>query len=96
MPLVKALYTIANILLAMAMFPEVQQKAQAELEHVVGSGRLPDFDDNLPYIQAITMEGLRWIPTVPLGVPHRVTADDEYRGCRIPKGTMIMPVSDPS
>lgn len=78
----------------MAMYPEVQQKAQAELEAVVGAGRLPEFDDDLPYVHAIVLESLRWMPVVPLGVPHRVTADDEYRGYRIPKGAMIIPVSD--
>ncbi|PFH47241.1 hypothetical protein AMATHDRAFT_43065 [Amanita thiersii Skay4041] len=31
--------------LAMAMFPEVQKRAQAELDRVVGSDRLPTFDD---------------------------------------------------
>lgn len=77
----------------MAMYPEVQCKAQSELDGVVGNGRSPEFEDNLPYIQAVVMESLRWIPVVPLGVPHCVSADDEYRGQRIPKGSMIIPVS---
>ena len=76
----------------MVLHPEVYAKAQAELDHVVGSGRLPTFDDDLPYVQAVIMEGLRWMPVTPLGVPHRVTNEDEYRGYRIPKGAVIMPV----
>lgn len=79
----------------MAMRPEVQKRARTELDAVVGPGRLPDFEDceSLPYIEAIYMESTRWLPVVPLGVPHTVTVDDEYRGYLIPKGTVIVPVS---
>lgn len=80
----------------MAMFPEVQKKAQAELDAHIGSGRLPDYSDyeSLVYIRAITLEAMRWIPVVPLGLPHRVTIDDEYQGISIPKGTIIISVSN--
>jgi cytochrome P450 len=46
----------------MAMYPEVQKKAQAEIDSVVGKDRLPDFDDreSLPYVSAILKEVLRW------------------------------------
>ncbi|THH28795.1 hypothetical protein EUX98_g5389 [Antrodiella citrinella] len=85
----------SSFLTAMAMFPEVQRKAQAELDAHIGLDRLPDFTDyedmdNLIYIRAITLEAMRWIPVVPLGLPHRVTADDEYGGYFIPKGTVII------
>ena len=61
--------------LAMAMYPNVQRKAQEELDRVVGKDRLPDFQDqdSLPYINALIMELLRWHPIAPLGVPHRST-----------------------
>ena len=51
------------------MYPEVQRKAQEELDAVVGRGRLPTFDDleSLVYIQAIVKEILRWHPVGPLG-----------------------------
>ena len=53
----------------MATFPEVQKKAQAELDRVVGNQRLPDYDDqaNLPYFAALMKEVLRWRPVTPLG-----------------------------
>lgn len=40
----------------MMMFPDVQQKAQEQLDRVVGSDRLPTFEDSeeLPYITAVT------------------------------------------
>ena len=57
-----------NIILALAKYPEVQQKAQQELDEVVGD-RLPNFDDrdSLPYIDALIYESLRWNPSLPAG-----------------------------
>ncbi|TCD68727.1 hypothetical protein EIP91_010011 [Steccherinum ochraceum] len=82
-----------SFILAMAMFPEVQKKAQAELEHVVGMGRLPDFNDlpALVYLNAVVLETVRWMPTIPLGVPHYVKVEDECNGYRIPKGSIVIP-----
>ena len=79
----------------MMLNPEIQAKAQAELDRVVGPNRLPDFSDydNLVYIQAIALESIRWIIIFPLGVSHRLICDDEYKGFFIPRGTTIMPVS---
>ena len=52
----------------MAMYPAVQQKAQAEIDLVVGPSRLPDFGDrdSLPYINALMKESMRWQSIVPL------------------------------
>ena len=76
----------------MALFPQVQLKAQAELDRVVGPDRLPDYDDlvNLPYIKAIVMETMRWTPVAPLSVPHSVKEDDEYKGWIVPKGSVVV------
>ena len=45
----------------MALYPEVQKKAQAEIDAVVGQNRLPDFHDrpSLPYTNAIVKESSR-------------------------------------
>lgn len=53
----------------MILHPEVQAKAQAELDAVVGCGRLPEISDrpNLPYINAVILELLRWRPVAPMG-----------------------------
>ena len=55
--------------MAMAMYPDAQNKAQAELDKVVGTGRLPDFGDreDLIYLKALTMEMMRWHQVTPLG-----------------------------
>ena len=53
----------------MALYPEVQKKAHAEIDAVVGPNRLPDFEDrpSLPYVNAIVKESSRWNLVLPLG-----------------------------
>ncbi|KXN84611.1 O-methylsterigmatocystin oxidoreductase [Leucoagaricus sp. SymC.cos] len=79
--------------LAMALYPDAQQTAQAELDAIVGRNRLPDFDDqpNLPYINALCKEVLRWQNVVPLSVAHATSKDDVYEGFFIPKGSVVVP-----
>ncbi|KAF9223380.1 cytochrome P450 [Gyrodon lividus] len=74
--------TFFVFLLAMVLDPNVQTRAQQEIDRVVGSERLPNFDDrpNLPYIEAVYLETLRWGATVPLGLPHVTTTSDIYAG----------------
>lgn len=77
----------------MALFPEAQKRAQAELDAVVGPGRLPDFSDmdQLPYTNATVKEALRWHVVLPVGVSHRTLEDDEINGYFIPAGTTVIP-----
>lgn len=50
--------------LIMLLFPEARDKAQAEIDSVVGTHRLPTFADreNLPYVEALMKELIRWHP----------------------------------
>jgi cytochrome P450 len=85
--------TLYGFVQAMVLFPEVQKKAQAEIERVVGHDRLPTMEDEpkLQYIRGCMKESMRWMPTTILGaVPHAVTEDDHYMGYLIPKGAGIM------
>ena len=61
--------SVQAIFLAMALYPEVQKKAQAEIDAVIGPDRLPDFQDrpSLPYINAVVKESMRWHLVTPLG-----------------------------
>lgn len=79
--------------LAITVFPEVQKKAQEELDRVIGNDRLPVSADRdtLPYIMAVMKETHRWHPIAPMGLPHTSTAEDIYKGYRIPKGAILMP-----
>ncbi|TEB32646.1 cytochrome P450 [Coprinellus micaceus] len=85
--------TLHAFFLAMSLFPEVQKKAQAELDSVIGNGRLPSMDDRsqLPYCNAVASEALRWHCVTPTAVPHRVMEDNIFNGYFIPKGSLIMP-----
>ncbi|KDQ62053.1 hypothetical protein JAAARDRAFT_122537 [Jaapia argillacea MUCL 33604] len=87
---VSAIYTF---FLAMTLFPDIQKKAQDELDAVVGTDRLPVFGDreHLPYVEALVKEVFRWHPVAPLGVPHRLMEDDVHNGYLIPKGSIVIP-----
>ena len=55
--------TLMTFIACMIHHPEVQRKGQAEIDKVVGSGRLPEFEDraSLPYVQAILQETMRYV-----------------------------------
>ncbi|KAJ3552235.1 hypothetical protein NM688_g4258 [Phlebia brevispora] len=83
---------LSAFMFAMLWHPDVMQRAQAELDTVVGRDRMPtleDYDD-LSYVRAIVREILRWWPVAPLGVPKNTMEDNWYQGYFIPKGTMIL------
>ena len=54
---------------AMMLRPDVQRKAQAELDRVIKPGHLPTLEDekSLPFTSAIIKEVLRWKPVAPIG-----------------------------
>ncbi|KAG1815622.1 cytochrome P450 [Suillus subaureus] len=83
--------TLQGFILAMILYPEVQAKAQAEIDAVVDSTRLPGFEDrpSLPYVEAIVRETFRWMPSSPLGIPHATSSDDIFEGYLIPKGACV-------
>ncbi|KFY98401.1 hypothetical protein V500_01692 [Pseudogymnoascus sp. VKM F-4518 (FW-2643)] len=85
--------TLSIFTLAMVMFPHVQHKAQEEIDRVVGTDRLPNFDDRdrLPYVSALVKETRRWWPIASMGFPHAVDVDIEYNGLHIPKGALLLP-----
>lgn len=84
--------TLNNFVLAMVLFPEVQKRAQQELDRVVGSERLPRWEDeeNLPYVRSLIKEVLRWRPVNKFGMPHATSEDDWYEGMFIPKGSVVV------
>ncbi|EIW84464.1 cytochrome P450 [Coniophora puteana RWD-64-598 SS2] len=84
--------TLMIFLLAMVKYPDVQKRAQEEIDRALGPGRLPEFADrsSLPYIEAVCRETLRWHPVAPLAVPHSATNDDMYKDWYIPKDTVVI------
>ncbi|KAJ3854256.1 cytochrome P450 [Lentinula lateritia] len=85
---------LSSFILAMAVNPIKQRKAQAEIDRVIGSGRRPAFKDrlDLPYVESILKEVYRLNPVAPIAIPHNLnpTSDDEYRGWRIPKESVVI------
>ncbi|KIJ35877.1 hypothetical protein M422DRAFT_257346 [Sphaerobolus stellatus SS14] len=81
-----------TFILAMLLYPEVQKKAQEELDHLLAGVRLVEFEDEpeLPYISAICKEVLRWHPLIPQGVAHATSEDDILGEYFIPKGTIVV------
>ncbi|KAJ9144501.1 putative Cytochrome P450 oxidoreductase [Pleurostoma richardsiae] len=89
--------TTASIFLSFAVaminFPEVQKKAQQEIDRVIGADRLPTMADemSLQYIRGVVKESLRFLPSSILGiVPHATTSDDTYRDYHFPAKTGMM------
>ncbi|KAK5261393.1 hypothetical protein LTR40_002270 [Exophiala xenobiotica] len=56
---------ILTLILALAKNPQIQKRARAEIDAVCGAERAPNFSDfkDLPYINCIVKEGMRWRPT---------------------------------
>lgn len=84
--------SLMTFFVIMALFPDVQKKAQEELDRVIGNDRLPLSSDkaNLPYIEAMVKETHRWHPVAPMGLPHCSMEEESINGYRIPKGSFVM------
>ncbi|KAJ7258216.1 cytochrome P450 [Mycena rebaudengoi] len=75
-----AVSALGTLILAMALNPDVQERAQEAIDTVVGTGRLPDFSHNIA-ICGCNRSG---------AVPHAVTRDDVYKGYHIPSGAVVL------
>lgn len=84
--------------LAMALHPDVQRRAQREVDDLglLSEGRLPGLEhrERLPYVGAVIKEVLRWLPAAPMGVPHEARHDDVLGGrWRVPRGAILLPAA---
>ncbi|KAJ7186808.1 cytochrome P450 [Mycena filopes] len=73
-------------------YPDVQARAQKELDDVIGRDHWPGAEDEaqLPYIRAIIKEVQRVHSPFWNGTPHYSTEDYEYNGMFIPKDTVMV------
>lgn len=76
----------------MMEYPQWQAKLQEEVDRVVGSARLPTYEDipNLPTVRAIVKEGVRYRSIVAeMGISHQLEQDDKYDGYFFEGGTIF-------
>ena len=73
-------------------YPDVMEKVQEEIYRVLGDNGIPSMMEKqkMPYVEATIMEIQRVADIVPLGIPHSVLEEVEFRGYTIPKGTTMM------
>ncbi|XP_038058682.1 cytochrome P450 2J6-like [Patiria miniata] len=85
--------TLQWALLYMAVYPEIQQRVQTEIDAVVGRNRLPRMADKpeLNFTRAVIWEVQRLSLIVPFGVPHAAASDTQFHGFMIPKGAFLVP-----
>uniref|UniRef100_A0A8D2E3G1 unspecific monooxygenase n=1 Tax=Sciurus vulgaris TaxID=55149 RepID=A0A8D2E3G1_SCIVU len=84
--------TLRYGLLHLLKNPEVTEKVQEEIDHVIGRHRSPCMQDksSMPYTEAVLHEIQRHIDLVPTSLPHTVNCDTKFRNYFIPKGTTII------
>uniref|UniRef100_A0A1B0DCH2 Uncharacterized protein n=1 Tax=Phlebotomus papatasi TaxID=29031 RepID=A0A1B0DCH2_PHLPP len=85
--------TLALFFQRLLLQPEILTKMQAEIDEVVGRGRLPELDDriNLPYVEATVREIMRFETLVPSSIPHKALVDCKFMGYDIPEGAFVIP-----
>lgn len=77
---------------ALVNHPEIQKKLQHELDTVLGRDKQITEPDtyNLPYLQAVIKETLRYKMAIPLLVPHMNLHDAKLAGYDIPAESKIL------
>ena len=84
--------TLWWVIAYMVNYPDVQRKAQRELDDIVGRDRFPSLDDrpNMPFFQATIMEVQRLANIGDCTIPHYTLKDTFLCGHRVPKGTVVL------
>ncbi|CAD5224525.1 unnamed protein product [Bursaphelenchus xylophilus] len=85
--------TITWIIAYLIRNPDAQEKMQKELDAVVGSNRIIRNADrgDLPYTNAVIMEGQRCCNLLSQNIPRALQQDFEINGYNVKKGTIILP-----
>ncbi|KAF8183898.1 cytochrome P450 [Mycena galopus ATCC 62051] len=71
------------------IFQLMRERAFAEISAAIPEGdRLPSAE--LPYLDCLVQECLRWNPVANVALAHSLTEDDVYREWRVPRGTTVL------
>ncbi|KAB0792391.1 hypothetical protein PPYR_14350 [Photinus pyralis] len=83
--------TLCFAMFYIVLHPDLQTKAQDEIDRVVGRERLPTLEDKprLPYVEALALESLRMFAGRSFIVPRRAMKDAMFGGYFIPKDTVL-------
>ncbi|GJN13178.1 hypothetical protein PR202_ga31522 [Eleusine coracana subsp. coracana] len=84
--------TVEWALAELVRHPDVLNKAQQELDAVVGRDRLVSESDlpRLAYLMAVIKETFRLHPSTPLSLPRVAAEECDVAGFRIPRGTTLL------
>ncbi|KFM79656.1 Cytochrome P450 2J2, partial [Stegodyphus mimosarum] len=84
--------SLTYLLMAVAQFPEIQNKVHEELNHVLGRDGCIKWAERskVPYTYAVIMESMRWYTLVPVNTLRISVEDIKVQGYDIPKGTYIL------
>ncbi|PCH37060.1 cytochrome P450 [Wolfiporia cocos MD-104 SS10] len=84
-----SLSVLSSFFLAMTLYPRVQEKAQLEVDQLLGVNRPPSFSDceKLPYTRSLMREVFRCFPPIPLS--EVAGRDDIHEGYHVSKGTIL-------
>ncbi|TFY65568.1 hypothetical protein EVG20_g5519 [Dentipellis fragilis] len=83
---------LLHFVLLMVNHPEVQSKAQHEVDEIIGEDRAPTLEDfeSLPYVHAVMSEVFRMRPPLQMGFPHYTIADEVVDNYLVPKNSTII------
>ncbi|XP_056329342.1 cytochrome P450 2G1 [Danio aesculapii] len=86
--------TLRYALMLLIKYPQIQEQMQKEIDRVIGQNRIPTMEDrkSLPFTDAVIHEVQRYMDIVPLNLPHYAMKDITFRGYKIPKDTVIIPM----
>ncbi|XP_029433076.1 cytochrome P450 2K1 [Rhinatrema bivittatum] len=81
-------------LLLMMKYPEIQKRAQKEIDTVIKPGQVPKVEDrrNMPYTDAVVHEVQRFANIIPMSVSRATSTEVHFRGYCIPKGIEVVPL----
>ncbi|KAB0792123.1 hypothetical protein PPYR_14084 [Photinus pyralis] len=83
---------LAFAFLYLTLNPDIQTRAQEEIDAVLGRHRLPTLEDRsrLKYVECVVLESIRMFADLGFSLPYRTLKDTHLNGYFIPKDTIII------
>ncbi|XP_060579487.1 cytochrome P450 1A1-like [Ruditapes philippinarum] len=83
---------LTNSMLVLCNFPQYQLKIQEELDRIIGKDNTPTYKDRskCPFFLAFEMEVHRFLPVLPLNLPHVCRSRVQFEGYDIKQNSTII------